>query len=506
MDSGAEGGGGAESSADNPAAEGQGGLQRVFHCHQCSRKTFPNAEHIENFTCSICGSGFVEDITLREDSPSSQSDDTSWGDLGGQIADALNQDGGDMEDIPDFMENMMNPEAGAASGGNGSGRNPHRRRHRHARHVIPIGRTGSGNQLADQFIQTLIANLIGGSTEGGGGPGGVLGGLPPGAIAIATGNGRGGFPGLFQIAAGSGGPGGGVPMMPLYGNPGDYAWGRGGFDAIVTQLLNQMDGTGPPPMSTDDIKLIPTIKVNQTQVEASLQCSVCWDDFKLDEEVRQLRCEHIFHSDCIIPWLELHDTCPVCRKEQGEETEETGTGNAEDNSGSQESDAGSSTGGATSGGVSQQTRSGACPHSSSSASSATAGSGGHTPFTPSGSGGHTPFTQNSQTYQASSNVRNADNLMEAIGRYSSVFNTLLGIPPESAQNNTRTQTSQTSSSSSATAGTAPTATTTASSRSTSTTPSTGGTPAENQQPSSTAPPGGGSSNNSQNQFHDMDLE
>ena len=55
-------------------------------------------------------------------------------------------------------------------------------------------------------------------------------------------------------------------MMPLYGNPGDYAWGRGGFDAIVTQLLNQMDGTGPPPMSTDDIKLIPTIKVNQTQV------------------------------------------------------------------------------------------------------------------------------------------------------------------------------------------------------------------------------------------------
>ena len=47
MDPGAEGGGGAESSADNPAAEGQGGLQRVFHCHECSRKTFPNAEHIE---------------------------------------------------------------------------------------------------------------------------------------------------------------------------------------------------------------------------------------------------------------------------------------------------------------------------------------------------------------------------------------------------------------------------------------------------------------------------
>ena len=54
--------------------------------------------------------------------------------------------------------------------------------------------------------------------------------------------------------------------MPLYGNPGDYAWGRGGLDAIVTQLLNQMDGTGPPPMSTDDIQKVPTIKVNQSHI------------------------------------------------------------------------------------------------------------------------------------------------------------------------------------------------------------------------------------------------
>jgi len=104
--------------------------------------------------------------------------------------------------------------------------------------------------------------------------------------------------------------------MPLYGNPGDYAWGRGGLDAIVTQLLNQMDGTGPPPMSTDEIQKVPTIKVTQSHIDAKQQCSVCWDDFKLDEDVRQLRCEHIFHEACIIPWLELHNTCPVCRKEQ----------------------------------------------------------------------------------------------------------------------------------------------------------------------------------------------
>lgn len=38
-----------------------------------------------------------------------------------------------------------------------------------------------------------------------------------------------------------GGPGN---MQLFFSNPGDYAWGREGLDAIVTQLLNQMDCTG----------------------------------------------------------------------------------------------------------------------------------------------------------------------------------------------------------------------------------------------------------------------
>lgn len=36
-----------------------------------------------------------------------------------------------------------------------------------------------------------------------------------------------------------------------------------------------------------------------------LQCSVCWEDFTIDEKVLKLACDHMFHRDCIIPWLEL---------------------------------------------------------------------------------------------------------------------------------------------------------------------------------------------------------
>ena len=142
--------------------------------------------------------------------------------------------------------------------------------------------------------------------------------------------------------------------------------------------------------------------------DANLQCSVCWDDFKLEEDVRQLRCEHIFHEDCIIPWLELHNTCPVCRKEQEDES----AGSAEtagDNSGSEPSESGS---GNSAAGVSQ-----GGPTSSSGGSSATGS--GHAHY-------HAP-PPNRHAHQAPTGSRNADHsLMEALGRYSSVFN-MLGI-------------------------------------------------------------------------------
>jgi len=38
------------------------------------------------------------------------------------------------------------------------------------------------------------------------------------------------------------------------------------LDAIVTQLLNQMDGTGPPPLAKDKIKEIPIVVITQDQV------------------------------------------------------------------------------------------------------------------------------------------------------------------------------------------------------------------------------------------------
>ena len=81
--------------------------------------------------------------------------------------------------------------------------------------------------------------------------------------------------GVFEASVGGGAdygifPGGAIeiPMLVssnLASNPGDYAWGRGGLDAIITQLMNQLDGTGPPPLSKERIDQIPTVKITKEQ-------------------------------------------------------------------------------------------------------------------------------------------------------------------------------------------------------------------------------------------------
>ncbi|PWA59262.1 zinc finger, RING/FYVE/PHD-type [Artemisia annua] len=47
----------------------------------------------------------------------------------------------------------------------------------------------------------------------------------------------------------------------------------------------------------------------------SSECAICLSDYKPSDVIRVLqKCGHLFHVKCIDTWLNVHPTCPVCRK------------------------------------------------------------------------------------------------------------------------------------------------------------------------------------------------
>ena len=44
-------------------------------------------------------------------------------------------------------------------------------------------------------------------------------------------------------------------------------------------------------------------------------CAICTEDYKLNDEILILQCNHIFHKSCISEWVLFKANCPCCRKD-----------------------------------------------------------------------------------------------------------------------------------------------------------------------------------------------
>ncbi|CAA7048371.1 unnamed protein product [Microthlaspi erraticum] len=103
---------------------------------------------------------------------------------------------------------------------------------------------------------------------------------------------------------------------PLAGNHGDYFFGRGLEDLIQQLAEDDPNRYGTPPASKSATDALPTVKVTKDMLQSETnQCAVCMDEFEDGIEAKQMPCKHVYHHDCLLPWLQLHNSCPVCRHE-----------------------------------------------------------------------------------------------------------------------------------------------------------------------------------------------
>ncbi|KAF5730222.1 hypothetical protein HS088_TW20G00595 [Tripterygium wilfordii] len=99
-------------------------------------------------------------------------------------------------------------------------------------------------------------------------------------------------------------------VEPFFGDNVEYDMLFGHF------AENESAPLGRPPASKYVVENLPEVVINAEDVKNNnALCAVCKDEINVGKKAKQLPCEHKYHGDCILPWLGIRNTCPVCRHE-----------------------------------------------------------------------------------------------------------------------------------------------------------------------------------------------
>ncbi|XVF49877.1 hypothetical protein PTKIN_Ptkin04bG0051400 [Pterospermum kingtungense] len=103
---------------------------------------------------------------------------------------------------------------------------------------------------------------------------------------------------------------------PFFADRDDYIH-TAEYEMLFGQFTeNENAFIGRPPAAKSVVENLPSVVVTQEDVvNNNALCAVCKDEINLGEKMKQLPCAHRYHGDCIIPWLGIRNTCPVCRHE-----------------------------------------------------------------------------------------------------------------------------------------------------------------------------------------------
>lgn len=96
------------------------------------------------------------------------------------------------------------------------------------------------------------------------------------------------------------------------------------FSDFGGQMFNFEDV--PVVMSEDDFSGLKTDmynKLSNQQQQMYKECTICQESFEPTKSVTELKCSHVFCTDCIHQWLtKCKCVCPICKKDQRSESED----------------------------------------------------------------------------------------------------------------------------------------------------------------------------------------
>jgi len=94
---------------------------------------------------------------------------------------------------------------------------------------------------------------------------------------------------------------------------------------MVTNIISSLNNDNyefKDVVNTLDDSEFDKIKNYQVTEKKDECCSVCMDEFNIDDNASELPCGHLYHTNCITTYLkEYHRICPVCRAEVGKRKE-----------------------------------------------------------------------------------------------------------------------------------------------------------------------------------------
>ena len=93
---------------------------------------------------------------------------------------------------------------------------------------------------------------------------------------------------------------------------------------IYADIINEYDDLEDVlvTLSESAFSQLETCEYDPEKCKDQSACPICLETYQSDKSIQliKLKCKHLFHNECIKPWLTLKSTkCPVCRKEQRNE-------------------------------------------------------------------------------------------------------------------------------------------------------------------------------------------